>query len=70
MDTNYINDIMSTIKRETQKIKLFPIVINGETRLSQKSTIDTIQLFEEMFGCAFWRHACVVVTHWSESPDA
>ena len=42
MDTSYINDIMAIIKKETDNIKLFPIVINGETRLSQKSTIDTI----------------------------
>ena len=69
MDTNYINDIMASIKRETTHVKLFPIVINFETRLTQKSTIDTIRLFEEMFGCVFWKHACVVVTHWSESPE-
>jgi hypothetical protein len=34
MDTNYINDIMASIKRETTHVKLFPIVINFETRLT------------------------------------
>jgi hypothetical protein len=57
------------IKSQAKHIKLLPIVLNGETRGEQASTIATIKVFEEIFGKHFWPHACVVVTHFSNSPE-
>ncbi len=68
-DIENIKGIIKTVKETTRHVKLFPIVLNGTTRGEQLSTIETIAIFEEVFGEKFWHHACVVVTHFSNSQE-
>ena len=58
---------VKSIKTVTNSVKLFAIVINGQLRGAQKSTIDTITIYEEIFGTDFWKNACLVVTRFSNS---
>jgi hypothetical protein len=62
--------IRRSVKDKTRYIKLLPIVINGQTRSVQKSTLNTIAIYEEIFGLEFWKMACIVITHYSNSPDS
>ena len=45
------------------------VVFNGKTRGRQQSTMDTIAVFQEVFGDKFWQNACIVITHWSNSEE-
>ena len=31
--------------------------------------MDTIAIYQEVFGAYFWPNACIVVTHFSNSPE-
>ena len=68
-DVTHIKEMIQTIRDQTNFIKLFPIVINGQTRAEQQCTIDTIAMFQEIFGENFWKNAVFVVTHFSNSPE-
>ena len=68
-DQEHIRSIIKFVKDTSKYIKLFMIVFNGKTRGKQQSTMDTIAIFQEVFGDHFWTNACVVVTHFSRSPE-
>jgi len=46
------------------------IVFNAKARGKQTSTIETIRIYQEVFGINFWKNACVVITHFSRHPEA
>lgn len=68
-DVDHLREMFEKIKKETRFIKLFPIVINSQTRAEQQCTMETIAIFQEIFGAHFWPNACVVVTHFSQSAE-
>ena len=53
-DIEHIKNMVTQVKEETKFIKLFCIVINGHNRSGQKSTLDTVACFENVFGVNFW----------------
>ena len=68
-DVEHIKGFVEQIKDKSAYIKLFPVVLNSQTRTEQQCIMDTIKIFEEIFGENFWMHACIVVTHFSNSVD-
>ena len=68
--TERLQNIGASIQDEAPHVKLLAIVINHETRTGQKSVLEMIAFYEELFGAEmFWELACVIVTHFSNSPE-
>jgi hypothetical protein len=65
-----LRKICKEIKAKVNSVSLLAIVINGLTRGQQKSTLATISIYEQIFGKAnFWKRCCVIITHYSRSPE-
>ena len=57
---------LNDLKAAVSHVKLFPVVLNGQTPVEQRSTLQLITFYEDTFGVFdFWQRVCVVVTRYS-----